>query len=500
MNIVDPILAQCRYQPGAVALCVPGAPNALITYAQLQHLIHNIARRALQVGLKRGDTVALLIDDPIGHAMLILGLTKAGVIGVSVRSAELPKELKIDAIIVAPGMAIPGGMRFLQADSSWTDGDGRPPDKSDQPTNWDDACRIVLTSGTTGEAKAIGFTHRMVSERAARFDYLAGNALAANLRAYGDLGFSTSLGYLFLVHTLTRGGLLVLPGEHYQPAFDACELYGVNAWIGSPANLVKVVEYFENSHGRRCNLQVMLCGGSLLSKSLSERARGRICTNLVSAYGSTETNMVATAPAHITAQTPGAVGYLTPGMAVETVDESGRPLAAGSEGLIRIRGPFNVNEYVGDPGESAKAFRDGWFYPGDIGRVTSDDLLVITGRQKTVMNIGGEKVRPEIIEDMLTSLAEIEQAGVISVLNDVGIEEIWAAIVLRAPLNERQLFVHCQERLAPSFVPRRFVRVDEVPRNPMGKVDRTRLAQLLQKQGNSPVAIGASAQDPSPVS
>jgi acyl-CoA synthetase (AMP-forming)/AMP-acid ligase II len=484
MNIVDPILAQCRYQPDAVALCVPGAPNALITYAQLRHLIHNIARRARDVGLKRGDTVALMIDDPIGHAMLILGLTKAGVVGISVRSAVVPKELKVEAIIVAPGKAVPAGMRFIQADSSWTDGDGRPPDQRVEPTSWDDGCRIVLTSGTTGEAKAISFTHRMVSERAARFDYLAGNELAGSLRAYGDLGFSTSLGYLLLIRTLTRGGLLVLPGEHYQPAFDACELYGVNAWLGSPANLVKVVEYFEHAPGRRCNLQVMLCGGSLLSRSLSERARGRLCANLVSAYGSTETNMVATAPAHITAQTAGAVGYLTPGMAVETVDESDRPLAAGSEGLIRIRGPFNVDGYVGDPDESAKAFRDGWFHPGDIGRVTPDDLLVITGRQKTVMNIGGDKVRPEVIEDLLTSVAGIAQAGVISVANALGIEEVWAALVLRAPADERALLAYCQERLAPSFVPRRFVQVADIPRNPMGKIDRTRLAQFLQKPGD----------------
>jgi fatty-acyl-CoA synthase len=481
MNIVDPILAQCRYQPHAVALCVPGAPNALITYAQLQRFIHNIARHALRTGLKRGDTVALLVDDPIGHAMLILGLAKAGVICMSAR-AELPKEMKIDAVIAAPGKAIPAGRRFIQVDSAWTDGDGTPPDNRDQSTSWDDACRIVLTSGTTGDAKAVGFTHRMVSERAARFDYLAGNALAASLRSYGDLGFATSLGYLFLIHTLTRGGLLILPGEHYQPAFDACELYGVNGWIGSPANLAKVVEYFENSNGRRCDLQVMLCGGSLLSKSLSERVRKRVCANLVSAYGSTETNMVATAPAHITVQTPGAVGYLTPGMVVETVDESDRPLATGNEGLIRIRGPFNVKEYVGDPDETAKAFRDGWFYPGDIGRLTRDGLLVITGRQKGIMNIGGDKVRPELIEEVLTSLADIEQAGVISVVNEVGIEEVWAAIVSRGSVNERQLLVHCQERLAPPFVPRRFVTIAEVPRNHMGKIDRARLAQLLQTE------------------
>ena len=77
MNIVDPILAQCRFQPDAPALCAPGEPHATIAYGQLGKLINNVARHTERLGLRRGDTVVLYVQDMIGHAVLILGLAKA---------------------------------------------------------------------------------------------------------------------------------------------------------------------------------------------------------------------------------------------------------------------------------------------------------------------------------------------------------------------------------------------------------------------------------------
>src|SRR6185295_10743048 len=102
------------------------------------------------------------------------------------------------------------------------------------------------------------YTHRMVMERAVRFDYLAGNLLGASLRTCIDLGFATSLGYLFLIRTLSRGGLLVLPGPAYEYAMNACELYQVQSWISAPGGLNSLTEYFEQSNGRRCNFTAML--------------------------------------------------------------------------------------------------------------------------------------------------------------------------------------------------------------------------------------------------
>jgi acyl-CoA synthetase (AMP-forming)/AMP-acid ligase II len=105
-------------------------------------------------------------------------------------------------------------------------------------------------------------------------------------------------------------------------------------------------------------------------------------------------------------------------------------------------------------------------------------MLIITGRQKTIMNIGGDKVSPEMIESTLMAFPGVDRAGVLSVVNDVGIEEIWAALASR-DVNEAQLRALCQGLLPPAFMPRRFVRIDEIPMNEMGKIDRRRLAERL---------------------
>ena len=92
--------------------------------------------------------------------------------------------------------------------------------------------------------------------------------------------------------------------------------------------------------------------------------------------------MTAAALAHEIVGSPGAVGFVTPGTAVQIVDRSGTVLPPGQEGLVRIRSDYAVDGYLGNPEETAQTFRDGWFYPGDIGTLGVDDLLIITGREQ----------------------------------------------------------------------------------------------------------------------
>ena len=252
MNIIDPILAQCPYQPNSPALCVPGDHHTLITYSRLGKMIHNVARNARAAGLKPGARAIIFSDDQTLHAALILGLARAGVASISGRNPEMPPELNIDVIIADFGRTFSRRTRVIPADFSWTAGDGLPLDEEVRTPSGDEVCRLIFTSGTTGDAKAVAYTHRMVAERAARFDYLAGNLLAGALRTYVELGFATSLGYLCLIRTLMRGGMLVLAGS-CEAAMNACDLYRVESWVGAPGSLIPMVELYEQSEGRRCN-------------------------------------------------------------------------------------------------------------------------------------------------------------------------------------------------------------------------------------------------------
>jgi acyl-coenzyme A synthetase/AMP-(fatty) acid ligase len=479
MNIVDPILFQCRYHPPAAAICAPGSGLDLVSYARLERLINNASRMAAAAGLARGNTVSILIGDVILNAAVTLGLMRIGVITVEGRS-NMPRELALDAVITDGKMPAPFmTKKIIVADASWTSGEGRPlDDKRLYQTGDDDICRLILTSGTTGEPKAVALTHRMLALRIARHPYLMGNRLSRCDRIYCDFGLGTSLGFQFLIYVLWKGGTVFLSGGDADAAMQAFDLYKVQALAGSPACLAAFTRFYEMHSPFQSSFEMAIAGGSQLLPSLSLRARARLCPNIIAAYGATETSMVATAPAYAIADVEGAVGYVTPDVTVEIVD-GGKAVAPGQEGVIRIRSPYGVNSYHRRDNAPDEVFRDGWFYPGDTGRVTADGLLIIAGREQTVMNIGGDKVKPETIEAAMASYAGIEDVAVTNVKNDLGVDQIWAIVVPRPNYSEQALAAHCRSRLQINFVPVRYVSAPALPKNEMGKTDRPRMLQLL---------------------
>lgn len=481
MNIVDLVLFQCRYQPAAAAMCAPGAALNLISYGRLERFIHNISRNALAHGLKRGDTVALYLDDRILHAAFILGLSRLGITTLSTHGLRVPDHLKIQAAISDGPRLLHNVGRVIQASLNWTEGDGIPLDDTlvDQ-VGGDRLCRISMTSGTTGDASACGFSHDMLIKRIGRYGWVYGNRAADCSRIFVDPGISTYIGFTFFLYTLSKGGTAFFRGDDAAETMQALGLFKVQSMVAAPAALAELVELYEQAPGFPTSLESILSLGSLLSRSLSERIRARLCANLFSSYGATEVPNIATAPAHAIAHIPGAVGYVTPGTVVEIVDGDGRAVPHARDGTIRIRGELALTGYLGDADASRRAFRNGYFYPGDLGSLSADGLLTISGRESAVLNLGGDKVNPERIEQVLTSFPAISHAAVFGVVNSMGIEILHAALVASS-LDEGALRRYCAQHLDPKFIPQQFQLVAEIPINQMGKIDRQRLAGLRRR-------------------
>ena len=123
-------------------------------------------------------------------------------------------------------------------------------------------------------------------------------------------------------------------------------------------------------------------------------------------------------------------------------------------------------------------FRDGWFYPGDVGRVDVDGVVTIEGRTTELMNIGSAIVAPEYVEDLMASAPGIADVGVFAVRTADGHDEIWAAIVPNADFDQNARVSDLLARLADR-APRRVVAVDRIPRTPMHKVARAALRQTV---------------------
>ena len=98
---------------------------------------------------------------------------------------------------------------------------------------------------------------------------------------------------------------------------------------------------------------------------------------------------------------------------------------------MRVRGPYSAEGYFNDPAQSQTSFRDGWFYPGDYGSLTLDGMLVNSGREKAIIDLGGDKLKPEMVEEVIKSHGAVEEAGVFSIINELGIEQLWSVGVPR---------------------------------------------------------------------
>jgi acyl-CoA synthetase (AMP-forming)/AMP-acid ligase II len=477
MNIVEPILFQARYQPGAPALCVLG--KHVVSYAVLRTQMNNVARRAIAYGLKRGSVAAVSTDQPLVEAALILGLTQVGIIPVSVGMLP-PAGLKIDAVIGATKHQFAPAAQQLPLDDSWITGDGAPVETTpDTASEDDEVCRIVMTSGTTGDPKAVALTHKLVTARVARFEYLFGSRLPTLSRIYLGLGLASSFGYYFLPYVLGRGGTIFFHGASLENALRMFEVFRIQAMVASPSMLAQFLAICDQHPSSEIHFDTIVSSGGLLPRSLVERIRPRLCTHLITAYGATETASSASAAAHRIARTEDAAGYVTPGARIEIVDEADRPVPAGTEGIVRVASEVAVDHYVDDPIESAQVFRNGWFYPGDLGSLTNDNLLVISGRQNSLLNIGGEKMAAERIEAVLASFDGVREAAAFVATNKVGVQEVWAAIVCRKNTDIKNLRAYCRSQMPSHFVPAHIVSLDALPMSAMGKVIRPRLKEMV---------------------
>src|SRR5205814_6628803 len=201
--------------------------------------------------------------------------------------------------------------------------------------------------------------------------------------------------------------------------------------------------------------------GATLPAPVRERALARIATAVLDMYACNEVGLVALAG--LDGAGPAA---LWPGVTVEIVDDRGNSLPPGEAGNIRIATDAMVEGYLDDAETTARMFRDGWFYPGDIGILRGARRLQVLGRADELLNVGGEKISPANVEEMIMAEAAIEDVGVCTIPDAQGVEQLCVAVSGEVATDPRAL-----ERLGRLLGPVRVgnvfvVGVSRIPRTP----------------------------------
>jgi len=350
------------------------------------------------------------------------------------------------------------------------------------------ACHLILyTSGTTAApkgamltgagilsncssmARSLGLTERDVFVAGSPIAHVAGMAMGVLLPM--SLGART----------------VMLPAWDPDAAVSLIERERATFMSSAPVFLSDLVDRYEAGAGEAHRLTIYMAGGASTAPNLIERAEA-VGIKASRIYGMTETAGVCALsrpddPLERRSQTDGHVVF---GTELEIVDAQRVVLGAGELGEVRLRSPQLMTAYTDPQVTAEQVDLDGWFYPGDMGRVDSSGWFTMGGRTKDIINRGGEKFSAQDIEHALASHPDIAAAAVVGAPNERFGEIVAAFIELRAGVEwsgPDQLVRHLEtQQMARQKLPASWHVVDRLPTTPTGKVQKQRLLAMLDEQ------------------
>lgn len=237
-----------------------------------------------------------------------------------------------------------------------------------------------------------------------------------------------------------------------------------------------------------------LCGAAPASVELLEKFETRYGIPLIEGYGLTEGTCVSTLNSLHGVRKAGTVGLSLPGQTLRIADADGEPVPEGETGQVLIKGPNVMRGYLNRPEETAKTLVDGWLHTGDIGRLDADGYLVLVDRAKDMIIRGGENIYPKEIEAVLYQLPGIAEAAVVGRPSPVYGEEpvLFVALNSETALTVDEITEHAGKNLSGYKLPVAVTILDELPKNPIGKIDKPALRTSL----TAPVWTAKSSHQP----
>jgi malonyl-CoA/methylmalonyl-CoA synthetase len=467
---------RARWDEAPDRVVLVDSSGAALTAAGLDERSAAAAGRLGAAGVRSGDRVVVSAGPSLDHVVAYVGVLRSGAVAVPLNGAYRQPEV---AQVVADAQvsvaitddagrgrwitaAVPGTV-VTPPDLSGLPPAGPAPGGLDAATG-DDAALLAYTSGTTGAPKGALLSHANLLASAEAvclaWRWTPDDRLVLALPLFHMHGLGVGL------HgTLTAGATAVLL-DRFDPGavLDAVDAGG-SLFFGVPTMWHRLAS--QPGAEVLSRLRLGVSGSAPLPPDLHAAVAALAGRPPLERYGMTETAMLVSNP-YQGERRAGSVGFPLPGVEVQ--------LTAGE---IEVRGPNVFAGYWRRPDATAEAFRDGWFRTGDLGEVDPDGYLRIVGRAKELIISGGYNVYPREVEEVLRAHPGVVDVAVVGAPDAEWGERVCAFVVAGDDVADGDLAAWCGDRLAPYKQPRRWERIDEVPRNALGKVVRHVLADRL---------------------
>jgi len=464
----DGILPEELLKPGAGVVLTAG--DRSLTRDQLKAAAERVAGGLRRHDVRPGERVALYAANSLDWVVAYLGVQRAGGVAVMINpeyhSAEAEHILTdsdpIAVIADAPRAAIVANLKrgiIPLEDLPEADPPSMPDLTPDSPA------AILYTSGTTGRPKGAVIDHGA---------FLAQGRGAIEVWRWTQDDVLVHALPLFHLHGLGMGlhGTLLSGARArlipFSPSAVVAELTsGGTMFFGVPSMYQRLCAWLEEHPADLGDVRVFVSGSAPLPPALFEKCATLLGQPPIERYGITEGGIVVTNP-YAGPRQPGRVGLPFPGVEVEL----------GDQDEVLLKGGQVFQGYWRNPDATREAFTaNGFFRTGDVGEIGEDGTLAIRGRLKELIISGGFNVYPREVELVLETHPAIGEVAVAGVPSEAWGEEVTAYVVLsnEEPLVEADVIAFARERLATYKCPRRVVVVEKLPRNAMGKVEKSKL-------------------------
>ncbi|WP_397544083.1 AMP-binding protein [Roseovarius salis] len=473
------------------------ADGGCLSHAAFLEVAGRFANALADAGLAPGDRLAAQVAKSPEALALYAACVQAGVIFLPLNTAYTVDELAyfIDnsgaAMVVCDGAAKDAlapvaaahdaRLETLNADGSGTLADRARPlpgDFDTVPREQDDLAALLYTSGTTGRSKGAMLTQRnLLSNAEVLTDYwrfTADDVLLHALPIFHTHGLFVATNIMLLA-----GGAMI-----FLPRFDVdamiARMPDATSLMGVPTFYTRLLDDPRFTRELAAHMRLFVSGSAPLLEETHRRFEARTGHRILERYGMTETNMSTSNP-YDGERRAGTVGFPLPGVELKITDpETGAERALGETGMIEVRGPNVFKGYWQMPEKTAEELRaDGFFITGDLGRVDADGYVQIVGREKDLIISGGLNVYPKEVEQVLDAQPGVLESAVVGVPHDDLGEGVLALVVPAAGAAPEPdaLAAATAQQLARFKQPRKILLVDSLPRNTMGKVQKSVLRE-----------------------
>lgn len=487
------------------------------SYGELDVLINKFADSLQQLGVKKGDHLALVLGNSPYFVIALYGAMRAGATVIPVNPIYTPDEIGyilnngdvktivtfdlLLPLIEKMNPALPGVEHIISCETPESKLDASALSISTKlksftnlisssvsepvPVELDeeDVAVILYTSGTTGKPKGAMLTHKNLFSNASDVgSYLKMNntdKVVATLPMFHVFCLTVSLN----APLISGATLLIVPRFSPAEIFKLVKTYEATLFAGVPTMYNFLLQHEGGNVEDLESLRLCISGGASMPVALLKGFEQKFQVVVSEGYGLSEASPVTSFNPLNRPRKAGSIGTNILNVENKVVNELGEEVPCGQVGELIVKGPNVMKGYYKMPEETAHTIRDGWLYTGDLATMDEEGYFTIVDRKKDMVIVGGYNVYPREVEEVLYNHPGVVEVAVVGVPDPNQGEAVKCFVVLKdQSLTEEGLKEYCREHLAKYKVPSTIEFLEELPKNTIGKILRRALKdQVLQK-------------------